>query len=99
MQARIKLTVAAALTALIAACAPSADMGADQATRSEASSVTWSDGQQAVAIKCDQPGGCQERALAICKGGAFKVLKSENMPTTGTQREVQRPPSVVIRCG
>jgi hypothetical protein len=98
MQITTFLGLAVAATALMS-CAPSPDLGYDLGSRTEATQVTWTDGQPAVAIKCEVPGSCQERAIAVCKNAGYKVLKSENMPTTGTQREVQRPPSVVIRCG
>lgn len=98
MRARTFLGLAVAATGLLS-CAPSSNLGYDMASRSEATQVTWTDGQPAVAIKCEVPGNCQERAIAVCKNAGYKVLKSENMPTSGTQREVQKPPSVVIRCG
>ena len=61
--------------------------------------VTWSDGKPAYAISCENPGGCQERALAMCKQGNYTTLKTENMPTVGTVRSTWGKPSVVIRCG
>ena len=77
---------------------PSPTAGPDRVSGSEATAVTWSDGKQAYAITCMVPGGCQERALAICKGN-YTTLKSENMPMPGTVRSVQGQPSVVVRCG
>ena len=90
------LAAAASMTACTTA---SSGMGPDTGSGSQASAVTWSDGQPAIAISCNQPGGCQERANAVCKNGPYKTLKSENMPVSGATREVQRPSSVVIRCG
>jgi hypothetical protein len=83
-----------------AACtASTATTGSDRPTRSQASSVTWTDGKPAYAISCEDPGGCQERALALCPGGNYTTLKSENMPTVGAARAALGKPSVVIRCG
>ena len=85
---------------LAAACAPSAVMGPDSNTGSDASAVTWKDGQKAYAISCTVPQGCNQRALAVCNQGAYKVLSSENMPSAGdVLTVVQRKASVVIRCG
>lgn len=86
------------LALLAVACAPSAVMGPDANTGSEASSVTWQDGNAAVAISCSVPQGCNQRALAVCKQGTYKVLKSENMDTAGNVLAVKGKPSVVIRC-
>jgi len=90
--------VLAGAAGLLAACSPSSTTGPDRASRSDATMVTWSDGKPAYAISCEVPGGCQERALAMCKQGNYTTLKSENMPTVGTYREVFGKPSVVIRC-
>ena len=85
---------------IAAACsAPMMTTGQDAATKSDASTVTWQDGKPAYAISCEIPGGCNRRALAMCNNGAYTVLKSENMPTTGTYFAVLGKPSVVIRCG
>jgi hypothetical protein len=69
--------------------------------RSSVETVTWADGKAAFAIRCDAPGGCQQRAIQMCNSsfGNYQVLKSENMPTTGDARDVRGPASVVIRCG
>jgi len=88
------------LAGLAAACtAPAATTGSDRRTRSETSNVTWTDGKPAYAISCEDPGGCQERALALCSGGNYTTLKSQNMPTVGTARAALGKPSVVVRCG
>jgi hypothetical protein len=76
-----------------------ATTGPDRRTRSEMSNVTWTDGKPAYAISCQDPGGCQERALALCPGGNYTTLKSENMPTVGAARAALGKPSVVVRCG
>ena len=92
--------VLAGAAGLLAACSgASPTTGPDRASGSEASTITWSDGKPAYAIACEVPGGCQERALAMCSPGKYTTLKSENMPTPGTVRSVQGKPSVVIRCG
>lgn len=90
----------AGVASMLAACGgPSATTGPDRASGSDATTITWSDGKPAYAISCENPGGCQERVLAMCKQGNYTTLKSENMPTIGTYREVFGKPSVVIRCG
>jgi len=82
------------------ACSPSATTGADRASGSTATAITWSDGQPAYSIACSLPGGCQQRALALCNQGQYTTLKSENMPIAGSARyDRGGPPSVVIRCG
>ena len=87
------LTVAAACTA------PSADSGPDRSTRTEVSTITWTDGQPAYSIKCEMASGCQTRAAALCNYGPSKILSSENLPTAGNARAVLGPPSVIVRCG
>jgi hypothetical protein len=88
------------LTVVLAACGPSAGptSGSERASGSSVSTVTWTDGQPAYSIMCTVPGGCQDRALAMCNG-KYNTLRSENMPMPGTVRSVQGPPSVVVRCG
>ncbi|MCA1481097.1 hypothetical protein [Bradyrhizobium sp. NBAIM08] len=90
--------VLAAAAGALAACATSSTTGPDRSSRSDATSITWSDGKPAYAISCENPGGCQERALAMCRQGNYTTLDSKNMPTVGTYREVFGKPSVVIRC-
>ena len=87
------------LTGLAAACTTPATTGPDLRTRSETSTVTWTDGKPAYAISCEDAGGCQERALALCPGGNYTTLKSENLPTVGAARAPLGKPSVVVRCG
>ncbi len=91
--------VLAGVAGALAACSPvSPKVGPDRASGSDATTVTWSDGKPAYAISCENPGGCQQRALAICKQGNYTTLDSENMPTVGTVRSTWGKPSVVIRC-
>ena len=47
-----------------------------------ATMITWTDGKQAIQITCGMPGGCQNRALAMCKGN-YTTLNMDNMPTRG----------------
>lgn len=87
---------------LVAACAiGKGTLGNDPATESQASTVTWSDGQPAISISCKTPGGCQSRAVALCNatGGDYTVLQMDNMPTRGDMTVVRGSASVVIRCG
>jgi hypothetical protein len=90
--------LAGAAGMLVACSGPSPAPGPDRASASNATTITWSDGKPAYAISCENPGGCQERALVMCKGN-YTTLKSENMPTVGAVRSTWGKPSVVIRCG
>ncbi len=88
------------VASVAAACMPpKSTTGRDENSRSDASTITWTDGKPAYAITCDFDTGCATRALAMCNNGNYTVLKSENMPTTGTYFAVLGPPAVVIRCG
>jgi len=87
------------LALLAAACAPSAVMGPDSNTGSDASTVTWKDGHPAFAISCTVPQGCNQRAITVCNHGPYKVLSSESMPSAGNVLAVQGKPAIVIRCG
>jgi hypothetical protein len=89
------LCIAGAVTACANA---SSTPGNDPSSGTMASMVTWSDGKPAISISCDQPGGCQTRAVAMCKGPNYTVLKMENMPTRGDMTSVRGAASVVIRC-
>ena len=88
------LCIAGAATA----CANASNtMGNDPSSRTTASAVTWSDGKPAISISCEQPGGCQTRAVAMCKGPNYTVLNMENMPNSrrhdhGARRRVGRHP-------
>lgn len=90
------------IAGLVAACgAGMSTPGEDPETKSTASIVTWTDGKEAIAINCREPGGCQTRSVAMCRstGGLFTVLQMENMPTRGDMTSVRGAGSVVIRCG
>ena len=94
-----------AVVALATACMQSGPTGQPASgtteIRSSVETVTWADGKPAYAINCDTPGGCMQRSIQMCNStlGNYQVLKSTNMPTSGDQREVRGPASVVIRCG
>ena len=92
------LSVLAGAAGALAACGPSATTGPDRASGSDATQITWTDGKPAYSITCINPGGCQERALAMCRQNGFTTLSSENMPTVGAIRTVHGRPSAVIRC-
>jgi len=89
------LCIAGAATACANA---SSTLGNDPSSRTTASAVTWSDGKPAISISCEQPGGCQTRAVAMCKGPNYTVLNMENMPTRGDMTMVRGAASIVIRC-
>jgi hypothetical protein len=93
-----KTTIFIGFAAVVAACT-TASTGPDRRTRSQTSTVTWTDGKPAYAIACEDAGGCQERVLALCPSGNYTTLASENMPTVGAARAVLGKPSVTIRCG
>jgi hypothetical protein len=95
----VRWTLALGIASLSVACADAKSTpGNDPDSRTTATMVTWSDGKPAISISCDIPGGCQSRALAMCKGGSYNVLKMDNMPTRGDQSVVRGPASVVVRC-
>jgi hypothetical protein len=95
----IRWTLAFGIASLLVACADARSTpGTDPDTRTTATMVTWSDGKPAISISCDAPGGCQSRALAMCKGANYAVLKMDNMPTRGDATVVRGPASVVVRC-
>ena len=88
----------AGLAVLAAGCtAPIRTVGSDPATDTNATMVTWKDGKEAIQITCGMPGGCQNRALAMCKGN-YTVLDMENMPTRGDASVVRGTGTVVVRC-
>lgn len=101
MQSAFRWMLVAGIASLVAACAMAKGTpGDDSRTESTATVVTWTDGKEAIAIKCREPGGCQTRAVAMCNrtGGSYTVLKMENMPTRGDMDEVRGAASVVVRC-
>ena len=88
------LCIAGAATA----CANASNTpGNDPSSRTTASMVTWSDGKPAISISCDQPGGCQTRAVAMCKGPNYTVLNMENMPTRGDMTSVRGSLTAALR--
>jgi hypothetical protein len=90
------------IAGLAAACAMAKSTpGEDSRTESTATIVKWTDGKDAIAISCRQPGGCDSRAVAMCNstGGNYTTLKMENMPTRGDMTTVRGPATVVVRCG
>ncbi len=95
VRSALGLCIAGAATACANA---SSTLGNDPSSRTTATMVTWSDGKPAISINCDQPGGCQTRAVAMCKGPNYTVLNMENMPTRGDMSSVRGPASVVVRC-
>jgi hypothetical protein len=95
----VRWTVALGIASLAVACADAKSTpGTDPETRTTATMVTWSDGKPAISINCEIPGGCQSRALAMCKSSNYAVLKMDNMPTRGDASVVRGPGSVVVRC-
>ena len=101
LRSTVRWMLGVGIAGLVAACGiGTGTLGNDPGTESQASTVTWSDGQPALSISCQTPGGCQSRAVALCgkTSGDYTVLKMENMPTRGDMSEVRGPASVVIRC-
>ena len=100
---RIRETVGSAVGVLVAAtfaaCAPVQGTGPDSSNRTDVTAVTWTDNRPAYRVSCDLPGGCGERINAVCKYGPHQTLQSENMPGPGNKRDVQKPASVIFRCG
>jgi hypothetical protein len=102
LRSAVRWMLGASVAGLLAACGIGhGTLGNDPGTESDASTVTWTDGQPAIFINCKTPGGCQSRAVAICNatGGDYTVLRMQNMPTRGDMTQVRGPASVVIRCG
>jgi len=101
LRSKFRWMLSVGIAGLVAACGVGkTTVGNDPATESQASTVTWSDGQPAISINCRTPGGCQSRAVAMCNStrGNYTVLKMDNMPTRGDLGDVRGPASVVIRC-
>lgn len=83
---------------LVAACTtPSTVPGPDPRSDTTATMITWTDGKEAIRITCGMAGGCQNRALAMCKGN-YTTLNMENMPTRGDASVVRGTGTVVVRC-
>lgn len=91
--------IAVLVTAVLAVgCTdPMAAPGPDRSSGTDATMITWTDGKQAIQITCGMPGGCQNRALAMCKGN-YTTLNMDNMPTRGDARVVRGQGTVVVRC-
>ena len=95
----VRWTLGLCIAGAVAACAnASSTVGNDPSSRTTASMVTWSDGKPAISISCEQPGGCQSRAVAMCNGPNYTVLNMDNMPTRGDMTMVRGAASVVVRC-
>jgi|SRR5262245_24983462 len=69
--------------------------GIDDETGTTASAVTWSDGRPAFSIDCQLPGDCRNRAFALCRGGAYTVLKTDTMTDS---RGMPERTTTVARC-
>jgi hypothetical protein len=83
LRSTARWTLLAAIACLAVACGePKTSPGPDNYSGSDASVVPWSDGKSAIAITCNRPGGCQQRAQALCPRG-YTTLKSVNMPVAG----------------
>ena len=101
LRSTVRWMLCVGIAGLVAACGiGKGTLGNDPATESQASTVTWSDGQPAISINCKTPGGCQSRAVAVCNatGGNYTVLNMDNMPTRGDLGDMRGAASVVIRC-
>jgi hypothetical protein len=97
-RASVRWILVLGMTVLAAACTtPSATPGPDSRSDTDATTITWTDGKPAIQITCGMPGGCQNRALAMCKGN-YATLNMENMPTRGDARAVRGRGTVVVRC-
>ena len=97
-RATVRWMLALGMTALAAACADAKRTGGpDPNSDTDAKTIAWSDGKEAIQITCGMPGGCQNRALAMCKGN-YTTLNMENMPTRGDASVVRGRGTVVVRC-
>ena len=97
-RATARWSVVLGMAVLAAACEnPNTGPGPDRSSDTNATMVTWTDGKQAIQITCGMPGGCQNRALAMCKGN-YTTLSMDNMPTRGDASVVRGPGTVVVRC-
>ncbi|MBI2739992.1 MAG: hypothetical protein HYX38_26040 [Rhodospirillales bacterium] len=86
------------VAAFAAACTdPSKVPGPDRSSDTNATMITWTDGKPAIQITCGMPGGCQNRALAMCKGN-YTTLNMDNMLTRGDASVVRGTGTVVVRC-
>ena len=98
LRATARSIVVFGMAVLAVACTdPKTVPGPDPSSDTTATMVTWTDGKQAIQITCGMPGGCQNRALAMCKG-TYTVLNMDNMPTRGDASVVRGKGTVVVRC-
>lgn len=84
--------------ALAGCAAYSSEMGPDALSNSEASRVTWTDGDPAIAIQCLQARGCSQRARAMCRLGSLKVLRRQGLSPADESEAAPHAPSVIVRC-
>ena len=97
-RASARWIVVLGMAVLAAACTePMKVPGPDRVSDTNATMITWTDGKQAIQITCGMPGGCQQRALAMCKGN-YTTLNMDNMPTRGDASVVRGQGTVVVRC-
>lgn len=93
------LLVLAMVGGLAACSQPDATTGTDPNTSSTATAITWTDGKPAYDLSCANPGGCQRRAQALCKGSNYAILKSDNLPISGgVELFTTGKASATIRC-
>jgi hypothetical protein len=96
--ATVRWLLVLGMAAMAVACVdPKRSPGPDPSTDTDAKLVMWTDGKEAIQITCGMPGGCQDRALAMCKGG-YTVLNMDNMPTRGDASVVRGRGTVIVRC-
>jgi hypothetical protein len=98
MRKTVRWLLVLGMAATAAACTDARRAaGPDPRSDTDAKTITWSDGKEALQITCGMPGGCQNRALAMCKGN-YVVLNMDNMPTRGDASVVRGAGTVVVRC-
>lgn len=100
MSFRPIVTALACLVALfVGGCAAySSDIGPDSLSNSEASIVTWTDGEAAIAITCLKTRGCSQRARAMCRLGYLEVLHREKPSPPAADDTAPPAQSIVVRC-
>ena len=97
-RATARWVVVLGMAVLATACTnPRTAPGPDASSDTNATMITWTDGKQAIQITCGMPGGCQNRALAMCKGN-YTTLSMDNMPTRGDASVVRGTGKVIVRC-
>lgn len=95
--ATLRVVLVLGIVTLAAACDTKTTSGPDPNSDTQASTITWTDGKPAIQISCGMPGGCQDRALAMCNQ-KYTVLDMKNMPTRGDASVVRGTGTVVVRC-